>query len=67
MAGQTDSLPCPTCGTPVEIAPERRPVAFPFCCSRCRMRDLGAWADGRHAIPGGPLVLDPESDDLDHP
>ena len=67
MAVQLDTLPCPTCGIPVEIAAGRRPAAFPFCCQGCRMRDLGAWAAGRHAIPGGPLVCDAEAADLDRP
>jgi endogenous inhibitor of DNA gyrase (YacG/DUF329 family) len=49
------TLPCPTCGRPVLIAADDRPAAFPFCCPRCRDRDLGAWADGRHAIPGRDL------------
>ncbi|MBN8526002.1 MAG: DNA gyrase inhibitor YacG [Planctomycetes bacterium] len=39
---------CPTCGKPVQLGSE----SFPFCCRRCRLIDLGAWIDGRHAIPG---------------
>ncbi len=50
------SLPCPTCGQPVPLAPGERPDSFPFCCGRCRLRDLGAWADGRHVVPGKPLT-----------
>ena len=43
---------CPTCGRVVACDPEQRPASFPFCDPRCRLRDLGAWFDGRHAIPG---------------
>ena len=52
------SIPCPTCGKPVFLDPEQRPEAFPFCDSRCRIRDLGAWADGRHVVAGAPLTFD---------
>nr|WP_322109246.1 DNA gyrase inhibitor YacG [Steroidobacter denitrificans] len=24
----------------------------PFCSQRCKLIDLGAWASGKHAIPG---------------
>jgi endogenous inhibitor of DNA gyrase (YacG/DUF329 family) len=62
------SLACPTCGAAVPLPDASLPAAFPFCSPRCRVRDLGAWADGRHVIPGGPI--DPELDhlpDLDRP
>ena len=29
-----------------------RPASFPFCCKRCRERDLGAWFAGRYTIAG---------------
>ncbi|MCK6489799.1 MAG: DNA gyrase inhibitor YacG [Planctomycetes bacterium] len=44
------TVPCPTCGRTVEAAV----ASFPFCSPRCRLRDLGAWLDGRHVIPGAP-------------
>ena len=39
--------PCPTCGTPAawENNPDR-----PFCSERCRLLDLGAWADERYVV-----------------
>ncbi|HXH55620.1 MAG TPA: DNA gyrase inhibitor YacG [Gammaproteobacteria bacterium] len=43
------TLQCPNCQKPVEWT-----SAFPFrpfCCERCRMLDLGAWADNRYSIP----------------
>jgi endogenous inhibitor of DNA gyrase (YacG/DUF329 family) len=27
----------------------------PFCSERCRLIDLGAWIDEKHAIPGEPV------------
>lgn len=41
---------CPTCGKSVRWVTEE--CWRPFCSERCRMIDLGAWADGSHAIPG---------------
>jgi len=41
---------CPTCEKPVEWKPEN--VYRPFCCERCKLIDLGAWADESHHIPG---------------
>lgn len=44
------TVKCPTCSKPVEWsagAPWR-----PFCSERCKLIDLGAWADGTHAIAG---------------
>ena len=30
----------------------------PFCSERCRLIDLGAWIDEKHAIPGEPVSPD---------
>ncbi|MEO5573394.1 MAG: DNA gyrase inhibitor YacG [Gammaproteobacteria bacterium] len=40
---------CPTCSKPVEWS-EQRPWR-PFCSERCRLIDLGAWADGSYSVP----------------
>lgn len=40
---------CPTCATPVIWDTEH--LWRPFCSERCRMIDLGAWADESHSIP----------------
>ena len=44
---------CPQCGTPVEYRTDN--PARPFCSPRCKLIDLGAWAEARYAIagPGG--------------
>lgn len=49
MQKQKDIL-CPTCGkkdTWKLDNPHR-----PFCCERCKLIDLGAWADESHRIEG---------------
>ena len=57
---------CPACAKP--LPPDAASsAAFPFCSPRCRLRDLGAWLDGRHVIPGRPLADSGEDDDIDHP
>ena len=43
------TVPCPTCQKPVlwnESSPYR-----PFCSQRCKMIDLGTWADKSYRIP----------------
>lgn len=41
---------CPTCGKAVEWSDKNK--WRPFCCERCRLIDLGAWADEEHCIRG---------------
>lgn len=58
---------CPTCGT--DVSWDAASVFRPFCSKRCRLIDLGAWADESHRIPGEPLEnvpTDPK-DDSDQP
>lgn len=43
-------IKCPTCDKPVEWS-EQNPYR-PFCSERCKLIDLGGWADGSHRIPG---------------
>jgi len=53
---------CPTCKKPVEWIEESS--WKPFCSDRCKLIDLGAWADESHKIPGEPAHL--QTDDEDH-
>lgn len=39
---------CPTCGRESEWSPENK--SRPFCSSRCKLIDLGAWLDERMSI-----------------
>ena len=49
---------CPTCGKPVQWRPEN---SFrPFCCERCKLIDLGAWANESYKVPA---ETEPTSDE----
>ncbi|MES2767799.1 MAG: DNA gyrase inhibitor YacG [Bdellovibrionota bacterium] len=51
-------VPCPKCRKLVEYhGNEFRP----FCSERCRVIDLGDWADGKYAIP----LYKTENDDIE--
>ncbi len=43
---------CPKCGASVEWLPENR--FRPFCSERCKMADLGAWANEEYRVPVPP-------------
>jgi endogenous inhibitor of DNA gyrase (YacG/DUF329 family) len=46
---KSTTVKCPTCEKPVEWKQEN--AHRPFCCERCKLIDLGAWADESHRIP----------------
>lgn len=54
---------CPTCSKQVEWKPENR--FRPFCSARCKLIDLGDWAEEKHRIAGepDPSALDQMSDE----
>lgn len=43
---------CPTCGKVSEWSPDN--PWRPFCSERCKLIDLGEWADEKKRIPGEP-------------
>lgn len=52
-------LNCPTCKKVVlwnDNFPHR-----PFCCDRCRLIDLGEWANENHKIAGNALDINSKS------
>lgn len=49
---------CPACGGPSRYAPEN--PYRPFCSARCRLHDLGAWANERFRIDAQDV---PDADD----
>lgn len=53
---------CPTCGKPVEWSLEQR--WRPFCSERCKLIDLGSWADESYRI-GDNEQKAPEGNDTD--
>ena len=59
-AAPAKMVPCPRCGTLSAYAPENR--WRPFCSERCRMIDLGAWANEEYRVP-----VSPEDDSKEKP
>ena len=58
---------CPICAKPFEVDRLDDLPSFPFCSDRCRLIDLGRWADGGYVIPGAeaPIAVeDPDDEDL---
>lgn len=51
---------CPHCKKPVPWTQES--LYRPFCCERCRLIDLGRWADGSYAVPSQEETPDLETD-----
>lgn len=62
MTLTTLSIPCPSCKKPVLMTPDF--PQRPFCSDRCRLIDLGAWADERHRIAGEAVELDIWTEEL---
>ncbi|MCK5893801.1 MAG: DNA gyrase inhibitor YacG [Endozoicomonadaceae bacterium] len=58
----TTSVNCPNCGKTVTWKTENR--FRPFCCERCRLIDLGAWAKEEHKISGDSQFDDIMNSDL---
>ncbi|GEK48148.1 DNA gyrase inhibitor YacG [Bisbaumannia pacifica] len=55
-------VPCPTCHK--KVAWSEANVHRPFCSERCKLIDLGAWADGSHRIAGEPAMDETEIDEM---
>ncbi|WP_152207635.1 DNA gyrase inhibitor YacG [Marinobacter changyiensis] len=58
---------CPTCKKPVEWV--ERNEYRPFCSERCKMIDLGAWANEEYRVPAenaDPNDLDQGGEETDH-
>lgn len=45
----TSIVKCPNCKKDVEWSSAS--IYKPFCSERCKLIDLGAWADGSYSIP----------------
>jgi len=53
---------CPTCETDVEWSSVSE--FRPFCCERCKLIDLGAWAEEEYSVASEPVS---PLDDLSNP
>jgi endogenous inhibitor of DNA gyrase (YacG/DUF329 family) len=49
---------CPHCGNSAEYSP--RNTFRPFCSERCRLIDLGDWAEGKYTVPAKPEEMNAE-------
>ena len=49
---------CPQCGSSAEYSP--RNAFRPFCSERCRLIDLGDWAEGKYTVAAKPEEMTPE-------
>ena len=56
------AVACPVCGKPSLFAPSN--PWRPFCCERCKLMDLGAWAAEEYRIAAKPQE-GAENDDSD--
>lgn len=48
MNGHITIVKCPTCQTPVIWSMENK--YRPFCSQRCKLIDLGGWAEERYGV-----------------
>ena len=55
-------ISCPHCG---KLHPWQDNAFRPFCSERCKLIDLGAWLEEKHAIPGEPAEI-PDADPPKH-
>ena len=53
------TVKCPGCGREIEYEGNE---FRPFCSERCKLLDLGAWADEEYALPAEGIV--PNEEDL---
>ena len=49
MAATLRSAPCPRCSKRASLSPDN--AWRPFCSERCKMIDLGKWANEEFSIP----------------
>ena len=50
-----NDISCPTCGKTGTWATEN--TFRPFCSERCKLIDLGSWADEKFSVPGDPVDI----------
>ena len=56
MSINKKKITCPQCGKPGTW--DMHNPFRPFCCERCKLIDLGAWAAEEHRIPSDPVSPD---------
>ena len=56
---KTLSVKCPQCN---DITRWKDNPSRPFCSERCRLIDLGAWAEERYSVPDSENPISEETD-----
>jgi uncharacterized protein len=63
MSEKKPLVPCPQCGKEVIFDSRINPFR-PFCSERCKLIDLGQWANGAYSVPvkdsAPQILLDPD-------
>ena len=62
--GKPPIVSCPTCGKAVEWGAQS--PYRPFCSERCKLTDLGQWANEHYRVPADEPPLDQEDDPAGH-
>ena len=63
MSNPNLTISCPTCKCSLEWNPEN--PHRPFCSERCKLMDLGAWANEDYRIPAEPFdATAPEEEEM---
>lgn len=52
---------CPQCGQNFD----KKEEFFPFCCERCKLIDLGAWATEKYQVPAVEIDEEFSSEDIE--
>ncbi len=63
MSIKKEDIHCPTCNKKNTWTVEN--PFRPFCSHRCKLIDLGEWADEKHAIPGDPVNPRADNNDIE--
>lgn len=63
--GKGPIVTCPTCKKKIVYSSDN--PFRPFCSERCKIIDLGAWADEKRTVPGRPINEDEDADLLNDP
>lgn len=60
MSGTPPKVRCPQCGEESVWSTENK--SRPFCSERCKLIDLGCWADESYRVPVQEMVVPPDDD-----
>lgn len=61
MTTQKKNIHCPTCRKQGTWLPDNQ--FRPFCSERCKLIDLGEWADEKYRVPSKPADFNESTED----